>query len=132
MPGLDDALPEGWTTWTATEGGAVILVYRPDVFDAQEYPAACLPTIYVRPRPPGHRRRRAGERHEGWFVAFHLEPEVRVRDVEERFPTRSAAVEGAIAVARRFADGEVDYRSAYQVPRDRYLDALDELTGREP
>ncbi|MFB6070083.1 MAG: DUF5820 family protein [Halanaeroarchaeum sp.] len=131
MPGLEDAMPDAWAVWSQSEGGRVVLVYRPDVFDAHEYPAACLPTIYVRPRPPDRRRRRAGERHEDWFVAVHLEPEVRVRSVESRHETREAAIEAAVDVAEQFDAGDVDYRDAYQLPRDAYLDALDDLTGRE-
>ena len=42
-----DALPAGWQVWTEEHEGRVILAYRPDVFDADEFPAACLPTIYV-------------------------------------------------------------------------------------
>lgn len=124
-------LPAGWRRWNDHEQGAAIFVYRPDVFDSHQYPAACLPTIYVRPRPPGRQRRRANERHEGWFLAVHLEPEVRIRDVESAHETRAEALEAATEVARQFADGEIDYRSAYQVPREAYLDELDALTGRE-
>jgi len=32
-------------------------------------------------------------------------------------------------LAERFADGEIDYRGAYQVPREGYFDELDELVG---
>ena len=41
-----------------------------------------------------------------------------------------AALRGAESLSERFAAGEVDYRSLYQVPRDRYLAELDSLTGR--
>jgi len=55
----------------------------------------------------------------------------RVRDADARFDSRSAAVAGAVDLAERFAEGDVDYRAAYQVPREAYLDGLDDLTGRE-
>jgi len=63
-----------------------------------------------------------------WYVTFYLEPEVE-RDADS-YEGRDAAVEGAVALATRFADGELDYRSLYQVPREAYLDKLDDLTGR--
>jgi hypothetical protein len=50
---------------------------------------------------------------------------------EERYDEREDALEGSAALARRFAGGELDYRAAYQVPREAYLDRLDELTGRD-
>jgi len=130
MSGYGD-LPEGWQVWTEDPAGGDILVFRPDVFDSQAYPAPCLPTIQVAQRPPDQQKRRAGSNPEGWWVSLTLEPEVRVRDADARFDSRSAAVAGAVDLAERFADGDVDYRGAYQVPREAYLDGLDELTGRE-
>jgi len=130
MSGYGD-LPEGWQVWTEDARGGDIVVFRPDVFDSQEYPAPCLPTIQVAQRPPNQQKRRAGSNPEGWWVSLTLEPEVRVRDADARFDSRSAAVAGAVDLAERFADGNVDYRGAYQIPREEYLDGLDELTGRE-
>lgn len=121
-------LPESWRVWNE-DGGSAIVVFRPDVFDSQQYPAPCLPTIHVSQRPPTQRRRRAGSKPEGWYVSLTLEPEVRVRSADASFDTREAAVAGAVDLAERFDSGVVDYRSAYQVPRDDYLDELDELTG---
>lgn len=123
-----DDLPDGWRVWTDDEDTAV-LVYRPDVFDSQQYPAPCLPTIRVARRPPTERKRRPGSTPEGWFVSLRLEPEVRVKDADARFDTRDAAEAGAVDLAERFAAGDVDYRGAYQVPREAYLDELDDLTG---
>jgi len=130
MSGYGD-LPESWQVWTEDAQGGDILVFRPDVFDTQAYPAACLPTIQVAERPPDQRKRRAGSDPDGWWVSLTLEPEVRVRDADANFDTRTAAVAGAVDLAERFAEGNVDYRAAYQVPRDDYLDELDDLTGRE-
>lgn len=123
-------LPEGWTVWHDEPGGKSVLVYRPDVFDSQAYPAPCLPTLYVarggRGRRPGSARQGADE----WRVTLFLEPEVEA--AADRYDDRAAAVAGAVDCARRFARGEVDYRDRYQVPREAYLDRLDELTGRAP
>jgi hypothetical protein len=130
MTGYGD-LPEGWQVWTEDSQGGDVLVFRPDVFDTQAYPAACLPTIQVAQRPPSQQKRRAGSSPDGWWVSLTLEPEVRVRDADASYDSRRAAVEGAVDLAERFAAGDVDYRGAYQVPRADYLDRLDDLTGRE-
>ena len=124
-----DSLPEAWTVWNAESGGRVILAYRPDVFDGDRFPAACLPTIYV---TNGSRSRRPGAgqyQTDTWQVVLYLEPEIEA--LAEEFDDRDAAVAGAVDVAGRFADGAVDYRSVYQVPREAYLDRLDEFTGRD-
>lgn len=127
--GSDWDLPEDWTVWNDAEG-KVVLAYRPDVFDGGDYPAPCLPTIYVtqgrRNRRPGTARGRPGE---DWYVTLYLEPEVE-RD-PERFDSEAAAREGAADLATRFAAGEIAYRELYQVPRPDYFDRLDELTGRD-
>ena len=128
MTGLDD-FPAGWELWSDGEV-KVVFVYRPDVFDAGEFPAACLPTIYVthgrRERRPGtDLRSRPGEQ---WYVTLFLEPEVE-RDAEIR-EDRPAAIAAARDLSDRFARGDLDYRGLYQVPREVYLDRLDELTGR--
>lgn len=123
-----DGLSSGWTVWhEGTE--RCVLVYRPDVFDTQSFPAPCLPTIYLthgrRSRRPGSERNpNTGDR---WYVTLFLEPEVE-RDPEQ-FETREAAVSGAVDIAERFATGEIDYRELYQVPREDYFEKLDELTG---
>lgn len=121
-----DALPDGWTVWADGDDGRTVLAYRPDVFDGDAYPDACLPTVYVgrgSPRRPG-----AGRGSDRWYVRLFLEPEVVA--AEERCDSLAAARETAVDVARRFAAGDVDYRAAYQVPREDYLDRLDELIGR--
>jgi len=118
--------PDGWRVWSESEN-RLILAYRPDVFDGAGFPAPCLPTIYVtrgqRDRRPGPERARPTE----WFVTLYLEP-----DVSHELPAcedREAALEAAREVATAFADGGVDYRGLYQVPREAYLDELDRLTG---
>lgn len=122
-----DALAEGWTVWNDEPEGRAILAYRPDVFDTEQFPAACMPTIFVsngsRARRPGAAQIRTGT----WHVTLFLEPEIEAET--ERYDSRDAAVEGAVAYAVRFAKGDVDYRSLYQVPREEYFAKLDELTG---
>jgi len=120
------ALSEDWTVWNRTEE-KLILAYRPDVFDSEAFPAPCLPTIYL---TRGRRTRRPGAERTGedWYVTLYLEPEVdRSADA---YDDREAAVAGAVDLANRFAGGDLDYRSLYQVPREAYLDELDALTGR--
>ena len=121
-----DALAEDWTVWTESEE-KLVLAYRPDVFDSHAFPAPCLPTIYL---TRGKRTRRPGTGRLGddWFVTLYLEPEV---DADtERFEDRESAVSEAVDLANRFASGAFDYRALYQVPREDYLDELDDLTGR--
>ncbi|WP_122087916.1 DUF5820 family protein [Halalkalicoccus subterraneus] len=122
--------PAGWTRWS-DEPDRQVFVYRPDVFDSQTFPAPCLPTLYLSDSP--HRSRRPEQRYNrggnGWYLTLYLEPEVVL--TEERYDDRAAADDAAAVLTRRFSDGELDYRGAYQVPREAYLDRLDELTGRE-
>lgn len=122
-------LPEGWELWNEEPEGRVILAYRPSVFDADAYPAPCLPTLYV---TNGSRRARpgAGQRQtDEWHVTLFLEPEIEVDS--STHDERATALDAAVDLAASFAAGEIPYRDAYQVPRDDYLAKLDELTGRE-
>jgi len=115
-----------WSVWNRTETN-LILAYRPDVFDSESFPAPCLPTIYL---TRGRRTRRPGATRTGedWYVTLYLEPEV--ARSPDSYPDRDTAVEGAVTLANRFAAGDIDHRELYQVPREAYLDELDELTGR--
>lgn len=124
-----ESLPVGWEVWS-DEATRAVLAYRPDIFDASAFPAPCMPTIYV---SKGKRGRRPGEHdppaEADWYVTLFLEPEVnRNAEVAE---TRAAAEAAATDLAARFANGEVDYRALYQVPRPDYFDRLDDLTGRD-
>ena len=123
------SLPDGWRVWNREPSGRVILAYRPDVFDGDALPAPCLPTIYL---TNGSRRARPGAGQyatDEWHVVLYLEPEVEA--AAETYDDRSAAVDAAGDVAERFAAGEVDYRGAYQVPREGYFERLDELVGAD-
>lgn len=122
-----DALAEGWQVWSAEETKAV-LAYRPDVFDASELPAPCMPTIYL---TKGRRSRRPGQDRpdpdDPWYVTLYLEPDV--DGGRESFDSRAAARRHVEELTEAFVGGEVDYRSFYQVPRPDYFEKLDELTG---
>ena len=122
-----EPLPDGWRVWNEEPSGRVILTFRPDVFDGSALPSACLPTIYL---TNGSRRSRPGAGQyatDEWHVVFYLEPEVEV--AAETHGSRDAGVAAAVEVAARFSDGDIDYRAAYQVPRERYFARLDELVG---
>jgi hypothetical protein len=126
------SLPEAWTVWSAEDDGRLVLAYRPDVFDGDAFPAACLPTLYL---THGKRTRRPGTNptdrtlESDWFVTLYLEPDVSLNETY-RFETRADGVACALELAHQFDDGEIDYRGLYQIPRERYFDRLDELTGR--
>jgi hypothetical protein len=127
----DEDLPEGWTVWNDEPGGRRILAYRPDVFDTEQFPPACLPTLYVAAGAPN---RPAAEAELGttdvWRVEFFLEPDVTLVPARTH-DTREAALDDARDLADQFTRGDLEYRKAYQVPRDEYLDELDELTERK-
>jgi hypothetical protein len=100
------------------------------VFNTKDFPAPCLPTIYV---SNGSRKRRPGAgqvQTDTWHVSLLLEPEI--EGPVERYDSRSAAVDGAVDLATRFSTGGIDYRGLYQVPREAYLDRLDDLVGDAP
>jgi hypothetical protein len=120
-----DAIPDDWTLWSVDDS-RLILAYRPDIFDGSDTDPACMPMIYLS-------RGRRSKRPEGnrnlppdapWVIRLHLEPDVTAspRYVEDR----ADAVSECISLTRAFIDGEIDYRALYQVPRERYLDRLDE------
>ena len=123
------SLPEGWRVWNEEDEGRVILVFRPDVFDSQQFPPECLPTIYVSQRPPQERLPRLDAERSDWYVALRLESEVQVKTVGSRHERRAGAIQEAVEIARAFEDGEIDFRESYQVPREEYLNALEEHTG---
>lgn len=122
-----DRLPAEWEIWS-DEATKVVLAYRPDVFNTADFPAPCMPTLYLtkgkRGRRPGRDRPAADD---PWYVTLYLEPEVNRE--QEPFDSRDDAVAGAVTVARDFAEGNIDYRDLYQVPRPEYFEKLDELTG---
>ena len=121
--------PAGWTVWNEEPGSRLVLAFRPDVFDADAFPAACLPTIVVAPgRGPDQLPERRA-RSDAWYRACYLEPAVRIQTADGTYDSWEAAVDGAHRLAEAFLAGEVDYRAAYQQPREAYLAKLDELVG---
>ena len=124
-------LADGWTVWNEEPGQRLTLAFRPDVFDGEAFPPACLPTIAVAPgRSPDQLPERRA-RSDGWYRAVYLEPAVRLRACDAAYDRWEDAVAGARDVARRFVDGELDYRAAYQEPRAGYLAKLDDLLAGE-
>jgi hypothetical protein len=122
--------PEGWVVWNEEPDDRLILAYRPDVFDSEDFPAECLPTLYLtRGRRDARRPGASPAPDADWHVTLYLEPDV--DHGGDRYESRDAAVAGALDLADSFARGEVDYRDLYQVPREPYFERLDELTGRE-
>lgn len=124
---MTDELPAGWTIWNE-ESQKLILTYRPDVFNSDTYPAPCLPTIHIRKgRPSRKPGRNTPAPDASWYVQLYLEPDV--TGANEAYDSRDEAETAARELAAEFADGDVDYRGLYQVPREAYLDKLDDLTG---
>jgi len=124
-----EALPDGWRVWNEEPSGRAILVFRPDVFGGDDLPAECLPTIYL---TNGSRKPRPGSGQyatDEWHVVLFLEPEIEA--IAETHDGRAAGAAAAVDVAKRFSDGAVDYRGAYQVPRPEYFDRLDEYVDTE-
>lgn len=122
-----ERLPDGWQVWSRERNGRVVLAYRPDVFDGTDHPPECLPTIYL---SNGSRRRRpgaGGQTSDEWHVTLYFEPDVAGETAV--FDDRPTAVEETLDRAERFAEGTIDYRRAYQVPREGYFETLDRLVG---
>lgn len=120
-----DTLPDGWVIWNDEPEGRAILAYRPDVFNTEDFPAPCMPTIFI---SNGSRSKRPGASQiatETWHYTLFLEPDIEAR--ADEYDSREAAIDGATAAAAAFVGGDVDYRGAYQVPREDYFDKLDEL-----
>ena len=121
----EDELPPGWVVWSREEGGRLVLAYRPDVFDGKEYPAECLPTIFLT-RSAGNDPRVRGRSQDPdrpWLVECRLEPAVPIK--ERRVGSRAAAVDVARRTAEEFSRGQLDFRAAYQEPRPAYFAALE-------
>lgn len=117
-------LPDGWSVWN-DEPHRVVLAFRPDVFDGDAWPAACLPTLYLTDRSE---RRPECPASDDWRVILRLEPDVAIAE-ERGLTDRGAAVEQASALAARFVAGEFDMRAAYHRPPEAYLEKLSALTG---
>jgi hypothetical protein len=126
---MDDP-PAGWTVWTDEPDGRLVLVYRPDVFDAEAFPAECLPTVYVTHGPAARRPPTDPRAPRVWRVELRLEPGV-LAD-ESTADDREAALLLAREAAADFAAGDYPPREVYARTDDReaYLDRLADLVGR--
>ncbi|MFB6187422.1 MAG: DUF5820 family protein [Halobacteriaceae archaeon] len=123
----ESELPPGWVIWNNEPNGRVILAYRPDIFDTNEFPAQCLPTISITPNHPDQHPRSSSSE---WYVLLYLEPEVRVFDRESTHPFREQAISSALNLAQVFSNGQIDFADVYQVPRPQYIATLEKLTGK--
>jgi hypothetical protein len=121
--GIEERLPGKWVVWNDEAGGPATWVFEPTVFDAETFPAACIPTIHVTNRQSD--RRPPGRGSGSWRAKLTLEPEIEV-DRSDACPTRTVALERARDLARRFSAGKYDVRGAYNDPSDRelYLERL--------
>lgn len=117
----------GWEVWHDHPNGLLVLTYRPDVFDTQAFPAACLPTVAVKPeRSRGGRGRPADPDGAGrWVAELLLEPDVPI--ARRHAPDPASAREEGHALAKAFVDGAFDLAAAYADPPETYLDRLESL-----
>ncbi|MFP4174413.1 MAG: DUF5820 family protein [Halobacteriales archaeon] len=117
-------LPDGWYVWSDEDG--LVACYRPDIFDADEYPRPCLPLITVTEASRGT----AGGR-DGWRVTFHVEADVPARGLRKTVAGYDSAVDYAVEIARNFAEGEYDIAGFYAEGdvRDEYVARLEHETG---
>ncbi|MDY6780671.1 MAG: DUF5820 family protein [Halobacteria archaeon] len=99
-------LPDGWVVWSDEDG--VVICYKPDVFNADEYPRPCLPLVTVTKADSGT----VGGR-EGWRVTFHMEADVKSYELQQVVIGYEDAVDYMIEVAEDFSAGEYDLRDFY-------------------
>ncbi len=116
--------PTGWRIWNNEPGGKRILVFRPDIFsERNDLPAMCLPTIHVTNGSQASRPGASQRQTDTWHVILTLEPEIEA--ITDSYETRQTALTGAHDIAERFAQGRINYRDPYQVPRPDYFQMLD-------
>jgi len=99
-------LPDGWVVWSEEDG--LVVCYKPEVFDANQYPRPCLPLLPVTKADTGT----VGGR-EGWRVLFHIEADVPGRSLEQVHIDYGEAIDYVIEVAQRFSSGEYDFGGFY-------------------
>lgn len=121
-------IADGWQVWNNEPRGHVILAYRPDIFDTNEFPPACLPTITIGPGSEPNQPRDHRNATTAWYVVLYLEPRVRVATKDTTVPSRPQAIDYAVALSHEFTDGKIDFDAAYIDPRPNYLAKLKELT----
>ncbi|MDY6775040.1 MAG: DUF5820 family protein [Halobacteria archaeon] len=114
-------LPEGWVVWSEDEG--VVICYRPDVFNAEDYPRRCLPLVTVVEADTGSIGGRTG-----WRVSLFVEVDVEAHTVGRVLPDYDAAVDYMVEVAEEFNAGDFDLRGFYaeEDVRDDYIERIEE------
>ena len=116
-------LPEGWVVWSEDDG--LVVCYKPDVFNGDEYPRPCLPLITVTKADRGT----VGGR-EGWRVTFHIEADVPAYDLRKVVIGYDEAIDYVVEIATNFNAGEYDFAEFYAEgdARDEYVARLEEET----
>lgn len=116
-------LPEGWVVWSEDDG--LVVCYKPDVFDGDQYPRACLPLITVTKADRGT----VGGR-EGWRVTFHVEADVPAYSLRKVVTGYDEAIEYVIEIAMKFNEGVYDPADFYAEGdvREDYVARLREET----
>lgn len=126
----EEALGTGWQIWTH-DSEIIVLVFRPDIFDGDNLPAECLPTITVtqgvQTRRPKYET--ATSENSPWTVLLYLEPDVSTQPI--LCDTRENALIQASTLSQTFSAGAIPIRELYQVPRHHYLDTLEDVIARE-
>jgi len=118
-------LPEGWVVWSEDDG--LVVCYKPELFDGEEYPRACLPLITVTKADRGT----IGGR-EGWRVTFHIEADVPAHSLRKTVTGYDEAIEYVVETAKKFNAGEYDPAEFYAEgdARKEYVARLrDEIDG---
>jgi len=118
-------LPDGWVVWSEDDG--LVVCYKPDIFDGDQYPRACLPLITVTKADRGTVSGR-----EGWRVTFHVEADVPAHSLRKAVVGYDEAIEYAVEIATKFNAGEYDPAEFYAEGdvREEYVARLRRETER--
>ena len=122
---MSESVPDGWDTWHTDPGGISVWVFRPDVFDGDAFPPACIPTLTIKPARERGPRGRPGQSASEWWSELRLEPDVLLE--RRTAGTREQAMTLAIQRATAFTDGDIAFRTAYADPPVDYLDRLESI-----
>jgi hypothetical protein len=99
-------LPDGWVVWSEDDG--LVVCYKPEVFDGDEYPRPCLPLMTATKADRGT----VGGR-EGWRVTFHVEADVPAHSLRKTVAGYDEAVDYVVKTAAKFNAGEYDPAEFY-------------------
>jgi hypothetical protein len=117
-------LPDGWYVWSEDDG--LVVCYKPEIFDADQYPRPCLPLVTVTEADRGT----VGGR-DGWRVTFHVEADVPAYDLRKVVLGYDEAIDYVVEITRKFSRGEYDIAGFYAEgdARAEYVARLEEETG---